>query len=120
MKKRVSALVLALALLFSVSAAAATPRSKNPIDYVTSFTVNSSGAHCGVTITAYNVSVSVSGTVTLYKDGKYLTSWSVSSTSFSKTYTKNITSGLYSMEYDLTVKGPYGTDSISGSVDYNY
>lgn len=120
MKKRVSALALALALIFSISAAAATPRYANPISYDASLVVTRSGATCELDIYPSGVKVTVSGTVTLYKDGNYQTSWSMSSTSFAKTYAKNITSGLYSMEYDLTVKGPYGTDSISGSVDYNY
>lgn len=120
MKKRVSALALALALVFAISASAATPRTNNPIDWNASLSVSSSGAYCRLTIYPDGVNVTVSGTVSLYKDGSFVKSWSVTSTNFSQTYTKNISSATYRMDYDVTVKGPYGSDPITGSVSYNY
>lgn len=120
MKKRISAIVLALALLCSVSAAAATPRSSNPIKPKATLTVTSSGAQCKLAINPSGVTVSVSGTVSLYRDGEFLDSWSVTSDSFSETYTRSVTHGLYRMDYDVIVKGPYGTDSIESSVTYDY
>lgn len=120
MKKRISALILALALIFSVSAAAATPRLANPIRPKATLTVTGSGAQCELAINPSGVTVSVSGTVSLYRDGKFLDSWSVTSGSFSKTYTSGITKGLYRMDYDVIVKGPYGTDSVEGSTTYDY
>lgn len=119
MKRRVSALVLALALIFSVSAAAVTSRANNPIAPDYGLTVTRSGALCELYINP-SVKVSVSGTVSLYRDGKFLDSWSVTSDSFSETYTGSITHGLYRMDYDVTVKGPYGTDSVKGSTTYDY
>lgn len=120
MKKRVSALVLVLALIFSVSAAAVTPRSANPIRPKATLTVNSSGALCELEINPSGVTVSVSGTVSLYRDGNFVKSWSVTSDSFSETYTSGITRGLYRMDYNVTVKGPYGSDSVKGSTTYDY
>ena len=120
MKKRVSALVLALALIFSISAAAATPRYNNPIDCNATLTVTSSGANCSFTIDSDGRAVTVSGTISLYKDGAFLKSWSINSTDFSQTYTKGITHALYRMDYNVTVKGPYGTDNVKGSTSYDY
>ena len=120
MKKRVSALALALALIFSISAAAATPRFNNPINCSPTLTVTRSGATCEFDVIANGASVTVSGTISLYKDGAFLKSWSVNSTSFSETYTRNISSGTYRMDYNVTVKGPYGTDSVKGSVSEDY
>lgn len=120
MKKRVSALALALALIFSVGAAAATPRSVNPIRPKAALVVTSSGASCQLTINPTGVTVSVSGTVSLYRDGSFVKSWSVTSDSFSETYTSGITRGLYRMDYNVTVKGPYGSDSVKGSTTYDY
>ncbi len=119
MKRRVSALALALALILSISAAAATPRSANPIYPDKGLTVTKSGALCELYINP-NVKVSVSGTVSLYRDGSFLKSWSVTSDSFSETYTGSITHGLYRMDYNVTVKGPNGSDSVKGSITYDY
>lgn len=113
MKKRVSALVLALALLFAVSAAAVTTRKVNPVDILPNVAASSSGVTCTVKITSF-AAVSVSGTITLYRDNSYLTSWPINDLEFEKTYTP-VRSGEYRMEYDITVKGAAGTDYLTGS-----
>lgn len=113
MKKRVSALVLALSLLFTISTAAVTPRSVNPINFVPNVTASSTQVTCKVRITAY-APVSVSGTITLYRDDSYLISWPINDLEFKKTYTP-VRSGEYRMEYDITVKGAAGTDYLTGS-----
>ena len=119
MKKRVSALVLTLALLFSVSAAAAVPRVVNPIVVTPKITVSSAGAICSVKITSDSSGLTASGTVSLYRDGKFVTSWPVSSLKFSQTYTP-VVRGAYRMDYDITVKGPAGSDHLTGSASDTY
>ena len=119
MKRRVSALALALALILSISAAAATPRSANPIYPDKGLTVTKSGALCELYINP-NVKVSVSGTVPLYRDGSFLKSWSVTSDSFSETYTGSITHGSVSYTHLRAHEGPNGSDSVKGSITYDY
>lgn len=113
MKKRVSVLALALALIFTISAAAVAPRGVNPINFVPNVSVSSSRVTCKVRITAY-AAVTVSGTITLYRDDSYLTSWPINDLEFEEIYTP-ARSGEYRMEYDITVKGPAGTDHLTGS-----
>ena len=113
MKKRISVLVLALTLIFTVSAAAITPRGVNPIDILPNVAATSSGVTCTVKITFFT-NVSVSGTITLYRDDSYLISWPINDVEFERTYTP-VRSGEYRMEYDITVKGPAGTDHLTGS-----
>ena len=119
MRKRVSALVLALAIIFSISATAATPRFVNPISSSAKLTLTSSGATCIVDISSISSGLTVSGTVTLYRDNKYLTSWSVDSLYFSETYTP-IAKGKYRMDFNITVKGPSGSDRLTGSEEGTY
>lgn len=123
MKKRVSALLLALTLIFSVSAAATTPetRAVNPITVTAQITVSRSGASCVVKITPRKPAskYSVSGTVSLYKNGKFITSWTVDSLKFNKTYT-SVSKGTYRMDYDITVKGPAGSDHFTDSRSNTY
>lgn len=119
MRKRVSALVLALAIIFSISATAATPRFVNPISSQAKLTLTSSGATCIVNISSFSSGLTVSGTVTLYRNDNYLTSWNVDSLYFSETYTP-ITKGNYRMDYNITVKGSAGTDYVTGSEKGTY
>ncbi|BDF72824.1 hypothetical protein CE91St41_38070 [Oscillospiraceae bacterium] len=119
MKKRISTLVLALVLIFSVSATAATPRYVNPINCSPTLTLSRSGATCIVDISSFSSGLTVSGTVTLYRDNKYLTSWSVDSLYFSETYTP-IAKGKYRMDFNITVKGPSGSDRLTGSEEGTY
>ena len=120
MKKRVSALVLALALVFSVSAAAVTTRYTNPIDVWPDIVASRSGVKCSVDIAPTpGTRLTVSGTVTLYRDGEYVTTWSVSSPEFKETYTPTLR-GTYRMDYNITVKGPAGTDHLTGSKTDTY
>lgn len=118
MKKRVSALVLALIMVFSVSAAAVAPRNVNPIDLVAEISASSSGVGCSIKITAY-ATVTVSGTVTLYRNDSYVTSWTVTGLRFNKTYTP-VSKGTYRMDYDITVKGSAGSDHLTGSTSDTY
>ena len=118
MKKRVSALVLALIIVFSVSAVAAVPRNVNPIDLVPSMRASSSGVTCSLKITAY-ATVTVSGTVTLYRNDSYVTSWPVTGLRFNETYTP-VSKGTYRMDYDITVKGSAGSDHLTGSDEVTY
>lgn len=113
MKKRVSMLALALTLIFTVSAAAVTPRGVNPIDVLPNVATSNSGVTCTVKITSF-ATVSVSGTITLYRDDSYLISWPIYDVEFEETYTP-VRSGEYRMEYDITVRGPAGTDYLTGS-----
>lgn len=117
MKKRVSALVFALALIFTISASAVSPRTINPMSHTERITASSSGVTCIVDITGSKLTAS--GTVTLYKNGSQVASWTVSSLYFSKTYTPG-GKGNYRMDYDITVKGPNGTDRLTGSESDNY
>ena len=117
MKTRVLSLALALALIFSVGAVAVS-RYVNPIDHKAEITASSSGVICKVKITSY-ASVTVSGSVTLYRDGNYVTSWSVSGLEFKETYTP-VSRGTYRMDYDITVKGTAGTDHLTGSKSDTY
>lgn len=115
MKKRISALILAMALIFAVSAAAATPRAVNPIDVASSVSASSSGVTCSIRISAPPGSnITASGTVALYRNDGYVTSWAVNSLNFAKTYTPALR-GDYRMDYSITVKGSAGTDNLSGS-----
>lgn len=120
MKKRVSALVLALAIIFSISAAAATPRNVNPFNHRAVVVASSSGVVCTLNILPTpGTKLTVSGTVTLYKNDSYLTSWSVTSTSFKQTYTPGA-KGTYRMDFDITVKGSAGSDHVTGSTSDTY
>ena len=115
MKKRVSVLALALALIFTISAAAVAPRGVNPIDIVPVTKASSAGVTCSISISAPpGTKLVVSGTVTLYRDDSYLISWPINDVEFEKTYTP-VRSGEYRMEYDITVRGPAGTDYLTGS-----
>lgn len=118
MKKRVSALILALMVFFSVSAAAAAPRNVNPVDLVAGISASSSGVGCSIKITAY-ATVTVSGTVTLYKNDNYVTSWPVTGLRFNETYTP-VSKGNYRMDYDITIKGSAGSDHLTGSTSDTY
>ena len=120
MVKRVSAITLVLALIFSIGAAAATPRYVNPIDLNANVVASSSGVKCSVDITGTpGAKITATGTVTLYRDGKYLTSWSVDSLYFSETYTP-VSRGTYRMDFDITVRGAAGTDHLTGSRSDTY
>ena len=119
MKKRVSALFLALALIFSISAAAATPRAKNPFTHSERITASSRGVTCVVDISSDSVKLTASGTVSLYKDGGFLKTRTVNSLYFSVTYTPG-GKGTYRMDYNIIVKGPNGSDSLSGSKSDTY
>ena len=119
MKKRIFTFVLALTLIFSISAAAAT-RYNNLFSHMETVSASHSGIKCTVDITPNSgVKLTASGTVTLYLDGKYVTSWSVDSLYFSKTYTR-VSRGTYRMDYDITIKGPAGTDHLTGSKSDTY
>ena len=120
MRKRVSALVLALVLILSVSAAAATPRSINQFSHKKNIVASSSGVVCSVTISCQpGARLTASGTVTLYRDDSYVTSWQVSGLRFNQTYTP-VHRGTYRMDYDITVKGPAGKDHLTGSKSDTY
>ncbi|BDF69119.1 hypothetical protein CE91St41_01000 [Oscillospiraceae bacterium] len=120
MKTRVLSLALALALIFSVGAVAVTPRYTNPIDVWPDIVASSSGVKCSVDITPIpGTRLTVSGTVTLYRAGGYLTSWPVSGLEFKETYTP-VSRGTYRMDYDITVKGTAGTDHLTGTKSDTY
>lgn len=118
MKKRISALVFALAIIFSISASAAT-RTNNPILVTPTVVATSSDVTCTLDVSSDSGSVTVSGTVTLYKDGSRIASWSVTSPNFEKTYIPG-GKGTYRMDYSITVKGSAGTDRLSGSEKDTY
>lgn len=118
MKTRISALVLALTLVFSISASAAT-RTNNTFLASPGIKATSRGVICTMVISSADTSLTVSGTITLYKDNAYVTSWSVSGRNISKTYPQ-VSSGTYRMEFDLTIKGVDGTDYFSGSDEVTY
>lgn len=120
MKKRVSALALALALIFSISAAAAEARYSNYFSHTEMVSASGSGVSCTVSVKPKpGVRLAVSGTVTLYKNGNFVKSWSVSSLKFNETYSPS-GKGTYRMDYDITVKGPAGSDHLIGSKSSTY
>ena len=120
MKKRVSSLTLALVLIFSISAAAAEARYSNYFSHTEAISASASGVTCTVSIKPNpGVSLTVSGTVTLYKNGDYVKSWPVSGLKFNETYSPS-GKGAYRMDYDITVKGPAGSDHLIGSKSSTY
>lgn len=120
MKKRVSALVLVLTLTFSISAVAAQARFNNYFSHNEAVSASSSGVTCTISITPNpGVNLTASGTVTLYKNDSYVTSWTVSSLKFNETYSPG-GKGTYRIDYDITVKGPAGSDHLTGSKTDTY
>ena len=108
MKKRISALVLVLALMASVTASARWDDAHS-IDY--SLTFSGTTAVCGVTIIAENSSVNIDCTAKLMRGGTIIESWPLKGTGYvTLTGTKGCTSGQL---YTLQITGNVGRDPIS-------
>lgn len=123
MKKKVSALFLALVLIFSlsVSASAITPRWDSTTTCNPRLLFSGTTASCRLTVVADSGS-DIDATMTLYKgtgsSKSEIATWNVSDTT-SMNVTKYATakSGQkYTLEISVTVSGPNGTDYIDDSV----
>ncbi len=125
MKKRISAVALILAMIFSISASAAVLRYKNDVDITPNATFSGIKATCTLVITTGDSSATTTGSMTLSKGNTTICTWSGLSGKGDPTFTKSCTStlvvpGTYTLSYDLTVKGTKGTDYISDSFTFVY
>ena len=112
MKKRISALVLVLALMASVTASA---RWDDAHSVDCSLTFSGTTAVCGVTITANNSSTNIDCTVKLMRGGSTIATWPLTGTGYA---TLNKTMGCTSGQtYTLQVTGTVGRDSINKYVN---
>ena len=108
MKKRISALVLVLALMASVTASA---RWEDTYTISPTLTFSGTTAVCGVTIIAENSSVDIDCTVKLMRGGSTIATWPLSGKGQA---TLNKTMGCTSGQtYTLQITGTVGRDSIS-------
>lgn len=126
MKKRISAIVLVLAMIFSISASASVLRWKNDIDLTPDVAFSGIKATCSIIVSTGDDTAKVSGSMTLSKGGTTICTWSGLSGSgdpivFSKACTNTqIVKGTYTLSYNLTVSGIHGTDYISDSDTFTY
>jgi len=117
-KRRIPALFLALALMLSVAASAATPSVASPMYNVTTkctptLTITGTRATCRLSVSAQS-GATISGTLTLYESGMEVMSWPVSGTakvSVEKRWAV-LPGHNYTLTVNVTVSGPSGTDHI--------
>ncbi len=121
MKQKITALTLALALIFSLSmsALAATPRWVNTDSCKVQLSFSGSTANCNVTITGKPGTSKITGTVTLKKsDGTSVKSWikTVNDEQFSAFETAlNCAPGDYVLTVSATVYNKNGVgEMVSG------
>ena len=108
MKKRISALVLVLALMASVTASARWDDTHS-IDY--SLTFSGTTANCFVRIVANDTSTDIDCTVKLMRSGTIIASWPLTGKGRATlTETMGCTSGQL---YTLQITGNVGRDPIS-------
>lgn len=122
MRKRISAAVLLLAMLFSVSAAAISPRWDSGARCTARVSFSGNSATCTLKVTTASSSDKITATITLTKDGRELASWvnytGTGELEFSKSITNaNVTSGTYRMSYHVVITGSGGTDTIDDYVE---
>lgn len=117
-RRRIPALFLALALMLSVAASAATPSAASPMYNVTTkcsptLTITGTRATCRLSVTA-QAGADIDGTLTLYESGMEVMSWPVSgTTSVQMSQSWSVLSGhSYTLTADITVEGAGGTDHI--------
>lgn len=125
MKKRISALVLVLAMIFSISASASVLRWNNDIDITPDVTFSGIKATCYLDVSTNDSTATISGSMTLSKGSTTICTWSGLSGKGDTTFTKSCTNtsivpGTYTLSYNLTVKGVRGTDYISDSFNFIY
>lgn len=125
MKKRISAIVLVLAMIFSISASAITPRYNNDIDIIPDVSFSGIKATCVLDITTGDSSATITGSMTLSKGSTTICTWSDLSGKGDPIFSRSCTStqivtGTYTLSYNLTVKGVNGTDHVKNSVNFVY
>ena len=112
MKKRISALVLVLALMASVTASA---RWNDTSSIDCNLTFSGTTANCLVSIFAENTSTDINCTVKLMRGGRTIATWPLTGTGRATlTKTMGCTSGE---TYTLQVTGTVGRDSINKYVN---
>lgn len=123
MKKKITALTLALTLIFSLSlsALAATPRWDNTADCNLSLSFSGSTAYCDVTVTGNPGTSKITATVALKKsDGTAVRSWTetIYDEQFSVTKTApNCAVGSYVLTVTATVYNKAGVgETVTGEV----
>ncbi|BDF69236.1 hypothetical protein CE91St41_02170 [Oscillospiraceae bacterium] len=125
MKKRISAIALVLAMIFSISASAAVLRWDSGATIAPDVTFSGIKATCVLDITTGDDNATVTGSMTLSKGGTTICTWSGLSGSGDPTFSKSCTNtqivpGTYTLSYNLTIKSSLGTDRISDSATFVY
>ena len=125
MKKRMSAIVLVLAIIFSISASAAVPRWNSGATIIPDVSFSGIKATCSLDITTADKNASITGSMTLSKGGTTICTWNdlsgKGSPIFSRSCTSTkIVSGTYTLSYNLVITSSLGTDRISDSDTFTY
>ena len=125
MKKRISVLVLVLAIIFSISASASVLRWDSGATIAPDASFSGIKATCSLSITTVDDNASVTGSMTLSKGGTTICTWSDLSGTGSPMFSRSCTStkivpGTYTLSYNLTIKSSLGTDRISDSATFVY
>ena len=125
MKKRMSAIVLVLAMIFSISASAAVPRWNSGATITPEVYFSGIKATCALDITTGDSNAAITGSMTLSRGGTTICTWSDLSGKGDPTFSRSCTStqivkGTYTLSYSITIKSSLGTDYISDSDTFTY
>lgn len=125
MKKRISAIALTLAMIFSISASASVFRWDSGATITPEVYFSGIKATCGLDITTGDNNATITGSMTLARGGTTICTWNDLSGKGDPTFSRSCTStqivkGTYTLSYNITIKSSLGTDRISDSDTFTY